>query len=330
MKIYTKLIILAGSLLTAGLAYAQTYPDQILMEIKEGGTYDNLNLVYTGGALTVGIRMEPRGVNGYEIELRNPNISISGNPNSIGIAFIGGAGYISLTIDGGYIDAPIAMSGGLQPDNNPYEIILYLKNGAVINGLMPVSHYDYYTQYHGDDSLITLGNVGVINNYYMSGNFYVSTGSDVGPNYYGTSTSITSDLNDGVTFKVGADSVLDAEWGSFNIAADLVLCVDRDGNHASILNGEYLIFDDASTIYIELDDEFVGMIGDQLYFGEIGDGSIVFTFEDGTVVDESFYSYNPDTGHFTFVKDVAIPEPSTYAAIFGGLVLAFAAYRRRK
>lgn len=36
-----------------------------------------------------------------------------------------------------------------------------------------------------------------------------------------------------------------------------------------------------------------------------------------------------ENGHIT-VKDLAVPEPSTYAAIFGAIALAFAAYRKRR
>ena len=36
-----------------------------------------------------------------------------------------------------------------------------------------------------------------------------------------------------------------------------------------------------------------------------------------------------ENGHIT-VKDLAVPEPSTYAAIFGTIALAFAAYRKRR
>lgn len=46
--------------------------------------------------------------------------------------------------------------------------------------------------------------------------------------------------------------------------------------------------------------------------------------------DKSEYLKWTDTTLYLYVTSSAIPEPSTYAAIFGALALAFAAYRRRK
>ena len=46
----------------------------------------------------------------------------------------------------------------------------------------------------------------------------------------------------------------------------------------------------------------------------------------GEVLDNSQWSFDSITGKLT----ASVPEPSTYAAIFGALALAFAAYRRRK
>lgn len=37
-----------------------------------------------------------------------------------------------------------------------------------------------------------------------------------------------------------------------------------------------------------------------------------------------------DNGNASFALGTAIPEPSTYATIFGAIALAFVAYRRRK
>ena len=43
------------------------------------------------------------------------------------------------------------------------------------------------------------------------------------------------------------------------------------------------------------------------------------------------YEGNLDTSFFTLSKTVtAVPEPSTYAVIFGALALGFVVYRRRK
>ena len=53
------------------------------------------------------------------------------------------------------------------------------------------------------------------------------------------------------------------------------------------------------------------------------DDSDVADFVDGSLVHES------NTWWVT-VQGVAVPEPATYAAIFGALAIAFAAYRRRK
>lgn len=60
-------------------------------------------------------------------------------------------------------------------------------------------------------------------------------------------------------------------------------------------------------------------------------GSIIKLIDDSDVADfvEDSLSYENHTWWVT-VQGVSVPEPSTYAAIFGALALAFAAYRRRK
>ena len=52
----------------------------------------------------------------------------------------------------------------------------------------------------------------------------------------------------------------------------------------------------------------------------------------GRITDPDLAAFSADNTklYVTIAKSAAVPEPSTYAAIFGALALAFAAYRRRK
>ena len=50
-------------------------------------------------------------------------------------------------------------------------------------------------------------------------------------------------------------------------------------------------------------------------------------FVGGSLFDGAEVAYDPQTNSFAISN---VPEPATYAAIFGALALAFAAYRRRK
>jgi|GEM_PF-6445788 len=126
----------------------------------------------------------------------------------------------------------------------------------------------------------------------------------------------------------------------------------KDGGFAYDLNyANYtLVFDSISDLSFDLSEALDAnnfLFYNLAQFIENGnDRAILFDFDDGAaltaelaaLVDETgiyegiyeaTFGYDAIDGFF-YVEFVVIPEPSTYAAIFGLLALAFAAYRRRK
>ncbi len=63
-------------------------------------------------------------------------------------------------------------------------------------------------------------------------------------------------------------------------------------------------------------------------FSLFEDASVEVYDVNGDLLDSNSYSLLGGT--FTYTGGTAVPEPSTYAMIFGVVALGFAAYRRRK
>jgi len=120
--------------------------------------------------------------------------------------------------------------------------------------------------------------------------------------YFGFDFDSTSDFIMGASASFGADDFMFSNMANF--------ATDEPLNRAVLFN-----FDDKGSLIAELaalvgvDAEFIDVETHDLFLGTFG--------------------YDDTTGEF-YINFVLIPEPSTYAAIFGLLALALAVYRRRK
>ena len=61
---------------------------------------------------------------------------------------------------------------------------------------------------------------------------------------------------------------------------------------------------------------------------KFNDGTKIVSFKDLVADGTILVDTTTNSGYYTYT--LAIPEPSTYAMIFGAIALGFVAYRRRK
>lgn len=99
---------------------------------------------------------------------------------------------------------------------------------------------------------------------------------------------------------------------------------------SEVSGGAKITVDDALNIYISDSisaSDLVLDLGESIVLSAESQANISILHEDGSLFDGAEFAYDPETNSFAISN---VPEPSTYAAIFGALALAFAAYRRRK
>ena len=150
----------------------------------------------------------------------------------------------------------------------------------------------------------------------------------------------TKAIYSNIEFWLNADSTLNIHLGNNSLAA----VNDREKALVYTLYGKAGDgqIGDGAKINVYLSDFFLGedfVDGEQYkialicsrYAGVSGWESIFNLVDDSAVADfvEGSLVHENNTWWVT-VQGVYVPEPSTYAAIFGALALAFAAYRRRK
>ncbi len=133
----------------------------------------------------------------------------------------------------------------------------------------------------------------------------------------------TLQLSDGVKLEVSGDTVIDNGTIIF-------------GENASITvseNSELVIADGTEFVLSE------GVTVDSVLSTETGSTIVMAGYETdeeaqqafgNMFVDESGKVVTFDTSNYNVIGGTAIPEPSTYAVIFGSLALGFVAYCRRK
>ena len=109
------------------------------------------------------------------------------------------------------------------------------------------------------------------------------------------------------------------EGGDLNFAEGSKLNINVDGDlEAYTEYYKYILYaDNTSTLNSIYND----------IYGLYENGGIYFT-NNGEELNGDWYFF--EKGKWLVVSYTAVPEPATYAAIFGALALAFAAYRRRK
>lgn len=125
---------------------------------------------------------------------------------------------------------------------------------------------------------------------------------------------------------------------TLNVFSNLTFNVGNDGAGLLVINeGSTLAMHDSATITIDLAEDVIA--GDFMFeiinfeesasflgLGELEKNKNLFLTQGGENFDgEWSYDITADS----FIINVSIPEPSTYAATFGVIALVFAAYRRR-
>ena len=99
---------------------------------------------------------------------------------------------------------------------------------------------------------------------------------------------------------------------------------------SEVSGGAKITVDDALNIYISDStsaSDLVLDLGESIVLSAESQANISILHEDRSLFDGAEFAYDPETNSFAISN---VPEPSTYAAIFGVMALAFAAYRRRK
>ena len=147
-----------------------------------------------------------------------------------------------------------------------------------------------------------------------------------------------------LTLEQGAEvEVVDNATLSFGADSSLLINTDKDGSTTfSVESGAGLIFANGAKLTVNIIDadsvlnvdgyKFVVMNwNDDSRMTGLDDfviDSTLFLTLNGTSYDKAWSYYIKDNQ--MFIEAGQVPEPATYAAIFGALALAFAAYRRRK
>ena len=99
---------------------------------------------------------------------------------------------------------------------------------------------------------------------------------------------------------------------------------------AEVLGNATINVEDTLNIFISnafSETELVLDLGESIVLSSEAQNNVSIFHEDGSVFEGAEFAYDAETNSFAISN---VPEPSTYAAIFGALALAFAAYRRRK
>ncbi len=134
----------------------------------------------------------------------------------------------------------------------------------------------------------------------------------------------TLNIEQGITLSVSGNSVIDNGVINFAKGSSIVL---EDGSTLTLSETEFILADgvDATSILTAGENSTIVMAG---YSNEEAESAFASMFKDsnGDTIKDLGTSFE----NFNIVGGAAVPEPSTYAAIFGALALGFAIYRRRK
>ena len=178
------------------------------------------------------------------------------------------------------------------------------------------------TVYIGNDSQAFSGSVGTLvsanDAVYISDNSTITTGNI-------TSNKLYVGKNADVTLTL-FNYYYECEWyisSSAKISGEPELCFGNDILENFILN--IVLDEDFGATSLNLSDIF----GETVVFsGTMDETNFSLLDHNGNKL-EGFELAKDETGSY-IINNIVVPEPSTYAAIFGALALAFAAYRRRK
>lgn len=180
--------------------------------------------------------------------------------------------------------------------------------------------------YIGTDSQAYSGTVSssvVGDEVYISKNSVLTTNSI---SYSRDGSKLYVDDNASVIFTGGMSYTRGQEWNvssSANISVidNKTVKLDFDSNFT--LN--ILLAEDFDATSLNLSDIFEDTI---TFVGTMDETNFSLLDHNGNKL-EGFELTTDETGSY-IINNIVVPEPATYAAIFGALALAFAAYRRRK
>ena len=254
----------------------------------------------------------------------------------------------NLTFDGtNVVLEPITASGSLS--NSPTQFKIVLKNNASLTLTEEKRVYDYNTNSANSkfDGKIIVEDGSTI----KSTNRYYKLGSIAGISVSGSGSSIEVynvvskneiSVDSGAKIKADKVSASDIFVGSdSSLAATTSMKVE---NLLSVASDSTVSAEDISfeKLIVNFAEDFVEGESASVDLNSIFGSSttvVLAALNDGKEfsVSDSHSEWNLDSvtfgsdGNVSFVVgSQVVPEPATYAAIFGALALAFAAYRRRK
>lgn len=305
------------------------------------------NLTITGSNdLKVGkLTLQYAGSNAV---LRNGNLNVTGGKDS----FVASSSS-SFTVEG---TSNIKLSDALQIQNATFKVaenstatvtgnqIQLMWNGSLLLEKNATLNSKMQFLYEGDSGFVVSLDEGAKLN--MSGgslsvkNLTMNAGSSLSGVQYLKFKGVTTLNNLGASAlvstvelgNVASDAVI-----NFNLGNNALECVDKS---TAMLQGLYGKSMDGK-INISLKDFILSedFVSGNTYSIALGYSSISALPENwvsgvNSIVDGEFAKYVKDSLRISdkvlYIDVQAVPEPATYAAIFGALALAFVAYRRRK
>lgn len=131
-----------------------------------------------------------------------------------------------------------------------------------------------------------------------------------------------------ITMKMYADQTFNTLWFS---SSDIVVDLYTNGNAITFSGINYAEGANNGTFNIFIEEGFEWQ-NDKIHFtnatAELVEATLGTITIDGKVIDSSQYRFDSDGANGIYLN--IVPEPATYAAIFGALAIAFAFVRRRK
>ena len=131
-----------------------------------------------------------------------------------------------------------------------------------------------------------------------------------------------------ITMKMYADQTFNTLWFS---SSDIVVDLYTNGNAITFSGIQYGEGASNGTFNIFIEEGFEWR-NDKIHFtnatAELVESTLGTITIDGKVIDSSQYRFDSDGANGIYLN--IVPEPATYAAIFGALAIAFAFVRRRK
>jgi len=287
----------------------------------------------TGASITMqnstikGIGSEGVGLSiGPDATINVANSTVNGEQNAIYVQMAAGGpndGNAVLTVSGGTLTsqtgAVIASSGTNDTQSEIIKTTVVIKDGTEASSLTGIFYEGNSETSIGSELEVNVMGVDTI----VDGRFLDGTNLDA-----------TFSISDGATWNsVGASNMDNLVLEDANINMVLTSASDRIVTDNLTVEGSNIVNVGLTNDFLE---EIIAMGLPQDF-----DVSIVASFTDGTGSVAYDIATSNDEGSTWSIDDLGngvyriyditlVPEPSTYAMIFGALALGFAAYRRRK